>query len=104
VSEVVPFLPPHIPQIYISRTPVSHVNFDIDLLGDCDVVVAELCRRAGWALEHEMIPEGQVVDVKLAEGFGSRHMFAQVKPVAGGEMKGEEEEKRGEGGRKEKST
>ncbi|KAL2144863.1 hypothetical protein VTI28DRAFT_8423 [Corynascus sepedonium] len=80
VSEVVPFLPPHIPQIYISRTPVSHVNFDIDLLGDCDVVVAELCRRAGWELKHEMVPEGQVVETKLAEGWDSRHIFTQVLP------------------------
>ncbi|KAK4242748.1 SIR2-like protein [Achaetomium macrosporum] len=81
VSEVVPFLPPHIPQIYISRTPVSHVNFDIELLGDCDVVVAELCRRAGWELKHEMVPEGQVVETTLAEGFASRHIFTQVKPA-----------------------
>lgn len=75
VSEVVPYLPPHIPQMYISRTPVSHVNFDIDMLGDCDVVVAELCRRAGWDLNHEMIPKGQKVDVNLQEGFSSRHVF-----------------------------
>lgn len=81
VSEVVPFLPPNIPQIYISRTPVSHVNFDIDLLGDCDVVVSELCRRAGWDLSHEMVPEGQVVKVELAEGYASRHVFTQVHPA-----------------------
>ncbi|KAK1759692.1 SIR2-like protein [Echria macrotheca] len=93
VSEVVPYLPAHIPQIYISRTPVSHVNFDIDLLGDCDVVVAELCRRAGWDLEHEMVPEGQVVRVELAEGFSSRHVFTQVYPV----------KEEGEGGGGEKS-
>ncbi|KAH7629969.1 DHS-like NAD/FAD-binding domain-containing protein [Sordaria sp. MPI-SDFR-AT-0083] len=80
VSEVVPFLPPHIPQIYISRTPVSHVNFDIDLLGDCDVVVSELCKRAGWDLEHEMIPEGQVIRTELAEGYNSRHVFTQIEP------------------------
>lgn len=80
VSEVVPFLPPHIPQIYISRTPVSHVNFDIDLLGDCDVVVSELCKRAGWDLKHEMIPEGQVIHTETAEGFNSRHVFTQVEP------------------------
>jgi NAD-dependent histone deacetylase SIR2 len=89
VSEVVPFLPPHIPQIYISRTPVSHVNFDIDLLGDCDVVVAELCRRAGWELKHEMIPEGQVVETTLAEGFASRHLFSQVYPPPPAEEEGE---------------
>jgi NAD+-dependent protein deacetylase SIR2 len=75
VSEVVPYLPAHIPQMYISRTPVSHVNFDVDMLGDCDVVVAELCRRAGWDLTHEMIPKNQKVDVRLQEGFSSRHIF-----------------------------
>ncbi|RDW66217.1 hypothetical protein BP6252_09852 [Coleophoma cylindrospora] len=76
VSEVVPYLPAHIPQMYISKTPVSHVNFDIDMLGECDVVVAELCRRAGWDLNHEMIPEKQKLDIKLQDGFTSRHLFS----------------------------
>ncbi|KAK7747343.1 NAD-dependent histone deacetylase sir2 [Cytospora paraplurivora] len=80
VSEVVPFLHPHVPQIYISRTPVDHTNFDIDLLGDCDVVVAELCRRAGWELDHEMVPEGQVVEVETVPGWKSRHVFTEVRP------------------------
>ncbi|KAI0518100.1 DHS-like NAD/FAD-binding domain-containing protein [Xylaria bambusicola] len=75
VSEVVPFLPPHIPQIYISRTPVSHINFDIDLLGDCDIVVAELCRRAGWDLNHPMVPPNQRIDISLEPGYNSRHIF-----------------------------
>ena len=78
VSEVIPYLPAHIPQMYISRTPVSHVNFDVDLLGDCDVVVAELCRRLGWELEHEMVPKGQKVEVKLQDGFRSRHLFTEL--------------------------
>ncbi|KAL7622525.1 NAD-dependent histone deacetylase sir2 [Parahypoxylon ruwenzoriense] len=80
VSEVVPYLPPHIPQIYISRTPVGHINFDIDLLGDCDVVVAELCRRAGWDLNHSMVPPDQEVDIRLEKGYKSRHIFTVVKP------------------------
>ncbi|EPE29033.1 DHS-like NAD/FAD-binding protein [Glarea lozoyensis ATCC 20868] len=79
VSEVVPFLPPHIPQMYISREPVSHVNFDVDMLGDCDVVVAELCERAGWELKHEMIPKDQKIEVETVEGFRSRHRFTVVK-------------------------
>ncbi|KAI0813161.1 DHS-like NAD/FAD-binding domain-containing protein [Xylaria sp. FL0064] len=78
VSEVVPFLPAHIPQIYISRTPVSHINFDIDLLGDCDVVVAELCRRAGWDLNHPMVPPKQKVNISLEKGYKSRHIFTVV--------------------------
>jgi NAD+-dependent protein deacetylase SIR2 len=78
VSEVVPFLPSHIPQIYISRTPVSHINFDIDLLGDCDVIVAELCRRAGWELNHPMVPPNQQVRIVLEKGYKSRHIFTVV--------------------------
>lgn len=75
VSELVPFLHPHIPQIYISREPIKHHNFDIDLLGDCDVVVAELCRRAGWDLKHDMIPDDQVIKVTKESGWESRHVF-----------------------------
>ena len=43
--------------------PIHHINFDIQLLGDCDVIVAELARRAGWTLEHDMLPADQTVDV-----------------------------------------
>lgn len=35
----------------------------MQLLGDCDVIVAELARRAGWSLQHEMLPADQTVDV-----------------------------------------
>jgi len=90
VSEVVSFLPPRVPQIYISRTPVGHVNFDVDLLGDCDVVVAELCRRLGWELDHEMVPRDQRVETELVEGFRSRWVFTQVEPRLEEEDKEEE--------------
>ncbi|OTB03626.1 hypothetical protein M426DRAFT_59991 [Hypoxylon sp. CI-4A] len=80
VSEVVPFLPPNIPQIYISRTPVTHHNFDIDLLGDCDIVVAELCRRAGWELDHPMVAPEKAVDIKIEDGYKSRHIFTATEP------------------------
>ncbi|CAI7665451.1 unnamed protein product [Penicillium pancosmium] len=78
VAEVPGILPRDIPQIYISRTPVSHTGFDIDLLGDCDVVVSELCRRAGWDLKHHMIPVDEKVDVTPVEGYESRHIFQVV--------------------------
>lgn len=82
VSEVIPYLPANIPQMYISRTPVSHVNFDVDMLGDCDVVVAELCRRLEWELNHDMVPKDQKVEVKLQDGFPSRYVFTAVKDEA----------------------
>jgi NAD-dependent histone deacetylase SIR2 len=47
-----------VPCIYIGREPCEHIEFDVQLMGDCDEVVWELARRAGWNLEHEMIPKG----------------------------------------------
>ncbi|KAF2002815.1 SIR2-domain-containing protein [Amniculicola lignicola CBS 123094] len=67
VSEIPNFLPRDVPQIYISRDPIHHINFDINLLGDCDVVVAELARRAGWDLKHSMIAEDQKTTVTLVD-------------------------------------
>ncbi|KAJ6017630.1 NAD-dependent protein deacetylase h.t1.c1 [Penicillium sp. IBT 35674x] len=78
VAEVPGVLPRNVPQIYISRTPVTHTDFDIDLLGDCDVVVSELCRRAGWNLQHHMIPADEKVEIIPVEGYESRHMFRVV--------------------------
>jgi len=92
VSEIIGILPPDIPQIYISKTPVTHVNFDIELIGSCDDVVAELSRRAEWELKHEMIPDdqGRVVKVRLEEGSASRWIFGEVEKVGGeGEKAGE---------------
>ncbi|KAG5299621.1 chromatin regulatory protein sir2 [Histoplasma capsulatum G186AR] len=80
VAEVPGILPRDVPQILISRDPVSHIDFDIDMLGECDVVVSELCRRAGWDLQHEMIPKDLTVEVSLSEGYVSRYRFTAVKP------------------------
>ena len=40
-------LPSHVPQILINRESLKHLNFDVELLGDCDVIVNELCHRLG---------------------------------------------------------
>ncbi|KAJ4367269.1 NAD-dependent histone deacetylase sir2 [Neocucurbitaria cava] len=74
VSEIPNFLPRDVPQIYISRDPIHHINFDINLLGDCDVVVAELAHRAGWVLNHKMIPEGQTAEVGTVDAV--EHTFS----------------------------
>ncbi|KAK9245517.1 DHS-like NAD/FAD-binding domain-containing protein [Lipomyces tetrasporus] len=59
VSEIIRVLPSHIPQIYISRTPCTHAEFDVSLLGNCDDVVEYICKELGegWELTHEMIAE-----------------------------------------------
>ncbi|KAK3848203.1 MAG: hypothetical protein J3R72DRAFT_378184 [Linnemannia gamsii] len=58
VSSIIDALPAHIPQILINRTPLTHMEFDVQLLGDSDTIVAELCRMAGWELKHEKLPGG----------------------------------------------
>lgn len=54
--------------------PIHHINFDINLLGDCDVVVAELAHRAGWVLNHKMIPEGQTAEIGTVDAI--EHTFS----------------------------
>ena len=40
-------VPHSVPLILINREPLNHINFDVQLLGDCDVICNELCRRLG---------------------------------------------------------
>ncbi|XP_026285615.1 NAD-dependent protein deacetylase sirtuin-1 [Frankliniella occidentalis] len=36
-------IPAHVPQILINREPLPHLRFDIELLGDGDVIINQLC-------------------------------------------------------------
>ncbi|KAM9477339.1 NAD-dependent protein deacetylase sirtuin-1 isoform 2-T2 [Clarias gariepinus] len=49
---LIPSSVPHeVPQVLINREPLLHLNFDVELLGDCDVIVNELCHRLGGDFE-----------------------------------------------------
>ncbi|TTI76909.1 NAD-dependent protein deacetylase sirtuin-1 [Bagarius yarrelli] len=49
---LIPSSVPHeVPQVLINREPLPHMNFDVELLGDCDVIVNELCHRLGGDFE-----------------------------------------------------
>ncbi|XP_065156391.1 NAD-dependent protein deacetylase sirtuin-1-like isoform X2 [Atheta coriaria] len=55
-------LPAHVPQILINREPLPHCHFDVELLGDCDVIINHLCHMLGdsWKesiYEPEMLKE-----------------------------------------------
>ncbi|EGP92083.1 uncharacterized protein MYCGRDRAFT_98741 [Zymoseptoria tritici IPO323] len=65
VSDMPNFLPHGVPHVYVSRERLRHVAVDVQLLGDCDVVVGELCKRLGWSLEGM---EGLVATGEKAEG------------------------------------
>ena len=40
-------LPSKVPQILINREPLRHMKFDVELLGDGDTIINELCHRLG---------------------------------------------------------
>ncbi|KAJ2797678.1 NAD-dependent histone deacetylase sir2, partial [Coemansia guatemalensis] len=56
VSDIMGHLPHKVPQIVINKTPILHFNFDVQLLGDADDIVAYLAHRCGWELQHTRIP------------------------------------------------
>lgn len=47
VADIPSSIPANIPQILINREHLPHMTFDVELLGDCDVIVQELCHRLG---------------------------------------------------------
>ncbi|CAG2065106.1 unnamed protein product, partial [Timema podura] len=36
-------IPADIPQVLINREPLPHFNFDVELLGDSDVIINQMC-------------------------------------------------------------
>ncbi|KAM9364088.1 LOW QUALITY PROTEIN: NAD-dependent protein deacetylase sirtuin-1 [Pholidichthys leucotaenia] len=44
-------VPHEVPQVLINREHLPHLNFDVELLGDCDVIINELCHRLGGDFE-----------------------------------------------------
>ncbi|KAI8384066.1 DHS-like NAD/FAD-binding domain-containing protein [Blakeslea trispora] len=84
VSEIMSQIPHSIPQILINRTPITHMTFDIQLLGDSDVIVPELCRMLNWDLQHPKLPGGSALSeesIRLSrEGSGD---IVQIKDESG---------------------
>ncbi|XP_030604532.1 NAD-dependent protein deacetylase sirtuin-1 [Archocentrus centrarchus] len=44
-------IPHEVPQVLINREQLPHLNFDVELLGDCDVIINELCHRLAGDFE-----------------------------------------------------
>ncbi|CAE6418336.1 unnamed protein product [Rhizoctonia solani] len=50
VSEILTHIPHSVPQVLINKTPITHVNPDVVLLGDADRVIEYLCDKLIWTL------------------------------------------------------
>ncbi|KAG0344798.1 NAD-dependent histone deacetylase sir2 [Podila humilis] len=87
VSDIMCSLPNSVPQILINKTPITHIDFDVQLLGNCDTIVAELCRMCGWELKHEKLPGGtsdvpnmDANDNMDGSGRGRRARWTHIEP------------------------
>jgi hypothetical protein len=45
-------IPPDVPQILINREPLPHFSFDVELLGDSDVVINQICHMYVLSYRH----------------------------------------------------
>ncbi|KAJ1994612.1 NAD-dependent histone deacetylase sir2 [Coemansia spiralis] len=66
VSDIMGNLPHTVPQIVINKTPILHFNFDVQLLGNADDIVAYLAERCGWDLCHPRIPGESTISEDFA--------------------------------------
>lgn len=90
-------IPPHVPQIYIGKNQmyperVKKIDFDIQLLGECDVVAELLASGCGWDLQHEMLPKG--TGIAIEPWCGTRHHHLIVRETLTVKREGEDEGER----------
>lgn len=76
-------IPAHIPQILINREPLPHLRFDVELLGDGDVIISQLCQLLGdeWSdlcLQPLLSEAGQLLPFNI-EKAGDEHLTIQLK-------------------------
>ncbi|KAG8733989.1 NAD-dependent histone deacetylase sir2 [Ceratobasidium sp. 423] len=65
VSEILTHIPHSVPQVLINKTPVTHVNPDVVLLGDADRVIEYLCDKLAWSLPGVGPPNKAKAQVRL---------------------------------------
>jgi NAD+-dependent protein deacetylase SIR2 len=77
-------IPPKVPQIYIGKNQIYHeksrkIDFDIQLLGECDVVAEILAKGCGWDLRHDMLPKDTTIEIEPWCGLRHCHLILREK-------------------------
>ena len=60
-------LPAHIPQILINKEYLRALNFDVELLGDCEIIISELCRQLGDDWETLANKDNPLTEIRTEE-------------------------------------
>ncbi|XP_077999136.1 NAD-dependent protein deacetylase sirtuin-1-like [Glandiceps talaboti] len=76
-------IPGNIPQILINREPLPHMSFDVELLGDCDGIINELCHRLGNGWNHlctsqEPLTETTEIPRELYENMSTPPLYVDT--------------------------
>ncbi|KAF6778212.1 hypothetical protein AHF37_02571 [Paragonimus kellicotti] len=100
VAHIPNSIPEHVPQVLINREPLSNHDFDVELLGDCDVIVHELCLRLGWNLPgasdtaaRRLVPLSDLIEERSKGGLGQKMNVPNTEPNFTGERIQSENEK-----------
>ena len=85
-------IPSEVPQIYIGKNQmyperIKKIDFDIQLLGECDVVAELLASGCGWDLQHEMLPKG--TSITIEPWCGKRHHHLILRETMAMKRRGE---------------
>lgn len=69
-------LPGNVPQIIINREPLTkRLTFDVELLGNCDDIISELCKRLGDTWDHLALAGPPAQQVLLSDLPDPRHQI-----------------------------
>jgi len=60
VSGIMSYLPTDVPQIIVNREPIKHMEFDVELLGNCDDIVGHICSKLGWKADLDRLAAAPV--------------------------------------------
>ena len=60
-------IPASVPQVLINREPLKNLHFDVELLGDCDAIVNELCHRLGEGWREELCTLPKCAEIQRDE-------------------------------------
>ncbi|KAL3316970.1 NAD-dependent protein deacetylase sirtuin-1 [Cichlidogyrus casuarinus] len=74
VSCIPSIIPQSVPQLLINREPLSDHEFDLELYGDCDVIVTEFLHRLGWSIPDSKLDENyqSLEEVSVADLLAKR--------------------------------
>ncbi|XP_043111835.1 NAD-dependent protein deacetylase sirtuin-1 [Puntigrus tetrazona] len=75
-------IPHDVPQVLINREPLPHLNFDVELLGDCDVIVNELCHRLAGDFEQLCFSSSRLSEITEKPSADAQGPVAEDVPTA----------------------